>query len=68
VRADVTDQLQRILDKCLRERGYVQIRLSDEQRHSLSRLKRHSAARTNYLHSIDSDPAVIDQQRLTPAS
>jgi hypothetical protein len=30
----------------------------------LSKLKRHTAERTAYLHSIGSDPAVIAHQRL----
>lgn len=67
VRPNVEDELQEVLDKCLRERGYVQIWLTAEQKIHLSRLKRHSAERTVYLHTIDSDPAVIDRQRLTPA-
>jgi len=66
VRPNVKDELQEFLDKCLRERGYVQIGLTADQKTRLSRLKLHSAERTAYLHSIDSDPAVIDQQRVTP--
>lgn len=67
VRPNVKDELQEVLDKCLRERGYVQIVLTAEQKGRLSRLKHRSAERTAYLHTIDSDPAVIERQRLKPA-
>jgi hypothetical protein len=65
--SDVRDELQSVLDKCLRERGYVQIRLTPDQQKALSRLKRHSAERTRYLHAIDADPHVIAQQRVIAA-
>jgi hypothetical protein len=64
VRPDVKDELQEVLDKCLTERGYVRIALTADQQITLSKLKRHSAERTAYLHSIDSDPAVVERQRL----
>ena len=64
VRPDVKDELQEVLDKCLEERGYVRIALTSEQQKQLSKLKRHSAERTAYLHSIDSDPALVERQRL----
>jgi hypothetical protein len=67
VRPNVKDELQEVLDKCLRDRGYVEIWLTIEQKSRLSRLKHHSAERTAYLHTIDSDPAVIDRQLITPA-
>jgi hypothetical protein len=67
VRPNVKDELQEVLDKCLHERGYVQIVLTTEQKIHLSRLKHLSGERTAYLHMIDSDPAVIARQRLTPA-
>lgn len=61
---DVRDQLQAVLDKCLAERGYTRLRLTDAQARTLRHLKRHSAERTAYLHSIDSDPAVVARQRI----
>lgn len=64
VRPDVKDELQEVLDKCLAERGYVRIALTADQQKQLSKLKRHSAERTAYLHSIDSDPALVQRQRL----
>lgn len=62
---DVRDQLQAVLDKCLIERGYVRIRLTDPQAKALHALKRHSPERTAYLHAIDSDAARIAEQRVT---
>jgi len=61
---DLKDELQAVLDECLTAKGYVQIRLTTDQAKALSKLKRHSAERTAYLHSIDSDPAFIARQRL----
>jgi hypothetical protein len=66
-RADVSDELQAVIDKCLTERGYVRIALTSNQRKHLARLRRGSAERTAYLHAVDTDPTVIDQQRLVPA-
>jgi hypothetical protein len=62
---DVRDQLQAVLDKCLVERGYVHIRLTEPQAEALRALKQHSPQRTAYLHSIDSDAMLIAQQRVT---
>lgn len=62
---DVRDQLQAVLDKCLIERGYVPIRLTDQQAKTLKSLKRYSAQRTAYLHSIDSDGMLINRQRVS---
>jgi hypothetical protein len=63
---DVRDQLQAVLDRCLVERGYTRLRLTEAQTAALRRFKRHSAARTAYLHAIDSDPAIIAAQRVPP--
>lgn len=63
-KADVTDELQAALDACLTERGYVRIRLDAAQTKALSRLKRHGAERTAYLHALDSDAAIVARQRL----
>jgi hypothetical protein len=63
---DVRDQLQAVLDRCLIERGYIRIRLTDFQARTLRNLKRHSPERTAYLHSIDSDATVVAQQRFDP--
>ena len=63
VRPDVKDELQEVLDKCLTERGYVRVILNADQQKRLSKLKNHTAERTAYLHSIDSDPVIIERQR-----
>lgn len=62
---DVREELHAVLDKCLIERGYTQIKLNDDQRRTLSRFKWYTPERTAYLHSIDSDPIVIKNQKLT---
>lgn len=61
---DVRDQLQAVLDRCLVERGYTRIRLTEPQSVSLKRLKRHSPERTAFLHAISSDAALGKQQRV----
>lgn len=64
VSLDVRDQLQAVLDRCLGERGYRRIMLTDSQVRSLRTLKRHSPTRTAYLHSLDSDASIIERQRV----
>jgi len=64
VRRDVRDELQASVDRCLTNRGYVEIALTSDQKHALARLKPHSAERVAYLHAIGSDAALIDQQRI----
>jgi len=61
---DVRDQLQAVIDKCLVERGYSRIWLSELQASNLRKLKRHSPERTAYLHSIDSDATVVAKQQV----
>jgi len=68
VRPDVKDELQEVLDKCLTERGYARIILNADQQKRLSKLKHHTAARTAYLHSVDSDPVIIERQRSSSAN
>jgi hypothetical protein len=59
VSLDVRGQLQAVLDRCLVERGYERIRLTEPQAASLKKLKRHSPERTAYLHAIGSDAALV---------
>jgi hypothetical protein len=61
---DVRDQLQAVIDKCLIERGYTRIQLTDSQVSILNKLKRHSTERTAYLHSVDSNATVVAHQRI----
>jgi hypothetical protein len=64
VSLDVRDQLQAVLDRCLIERGYERIRLTEPQATSLKKLKRHSPERTAYLHAIGSDAMLVKHQRI----
>jgi hypothetical protein len=57
-----------IVQDCLRERGYVQFRLTDEQREALSKLRRGSDERREFLHSLASDRAVLEAQVLPQAA
>lgn len=66
VRRDVRAELQASVDRCLTDRGYVEIALTPEQKHALDRLKPHSMERVAYLHAIGSDATLIDRQRVTP--
>jgi len=54
-----------LLGHCLRERGYLQFRLTAQQIRTLDRLGRGSDARRAYLHSLASDPVVMAHQALT---
>jgi hypothetical protein len=68
VRTDVVDELQTTLDRCLWDRGYRRMRLSADQSKTLSHLKHDTPERTRYLHSIGSDAALIESQRILPAA
>jgi len=61
---DIREELQDVLEKCLTERGYIKIRLTESQRKILSGLKRHSSKRTAYLHEIGSDHKLIEYQKI----
>jgi hypothetical protein len=66
------DELKRgmvaVVEACLRERGYVRFRLTEDQRETLSRLDRGSDERREYLHGLASSAAVLDAQALPAAS
>lgn len=64
VSLDVRDQLQAVLDRCLVERGYTRIRLTESQSDILKRLRRHSPERTAFLHAISADATLVKQQRV----
>src|SRR5206468_1498604 len=49
-------------EQCLAGRGYSKFRLTDDQRRRLSKLKAGSDERRAYLHSLASDPAVLQHQ------
>ena len=57
-----------VVEDCLRERGYVQFRLTDDQRESLSHLDRGSDERRQFLHALASNPEVLSAQALPPAA
>ena len=60
--AKAGDILHAALDRCLSSRGYRVFRLTAEQRHRLARLPLGSDARHAYLHSLASDPQVLERQ------
>jgi hypothetical protein len=58
------DLMQAALERCLRDRGYHKFKLTDAQRHRLSKLKPGSDARHHYLYSLGSDPQVLARQAI----
>lgn len=56
--------MQKALEKCLMERGYVKFRLTDGQAKKLHKLETGSIERRRYLHSLASDPDVLAKQTL----
>jgi hypothetical protein len=54
-----------VVGECLRRRGYVRFRLTDEQNAALARLKHGSDERRAYLHGLAADPAVLKAQALS---
>jgi hypothetical protein len=53
-----------VVETCLRERGYIQFRLTDEQREMLSHLDRGSEERREFLYHLASNPDVLTTQAL----
>ena len=62
--AGIADLQYRTLDTCLAGRGYHQFRLTADQEARLHHLRRGSAERRAYLHSLGSDPEVVARQAL----
>ena len=52
------------VDECLVQRGYSKFRLTDEQRHRLSKLKFGSEQRREYLYELASNPSILASQKL----
>lgn len=61
---NVADQLEPVLESCLRGRGYRPFKLTDEQNAQLKALKRGSASRHHYLYGLAVDPDVLKGQGL----
>jgi hypothetical protein len=57
-----------VVENCLRERGYVQFRLTDEQRETLSHLDRGSEERREFLYRLASNEDVLRAQALPSAA
>lgn len=55
-----------VVEDCLRERGYVAFRLTDNQRETLAKLDRGSDERREFLYSLASNPNVLETQALEP--
>ena len=57
-----------LVGECLRKRGYVQFRLTEEQSAGLAKLQKGSDERRAYLHGLAADPAVLKAQALPATS
>jgi hypothetical protein len=55
-----------VVGECLRRRGYVQFRLTDEQSAALAKLDKGSDARREYLHGLASNAELLNAQALPP--
>ena len=60
--------MEAVVEDCLRERGYVEFRLTDDQRERLSKLDKGSDERREFLYSLASNPDVLDAQALPPTA
>lgn len=60
--AKAGELLENALEQCLTKRGYRKFGLTKAQRSRLAKLATGSDARHAYLHSLASDPAVLEQQ------
>ena len=59
--------MRNALEGCLAGRGYVKFELTDEQYGVLKELEPGSLERRSYLHSLASDPAILEAQALSEA-
>ena len=58
------DGMEAVVQDCLRERGYVEFRLTDEQREMLSHLDRGSEERREFLYRLASNASVLETQKV----
>ena len=65
---DLKRGMEAVVGDCLRERGYVAFRLTDDQRERLSKLDKGSDERREFLYSLASNPEVLDAQALPSAA
>ena len=65
---EIKDGMVGVVEDCLRERGYVQFRLTEEQRDTLSHLDRGSEERREFLYRLASNPEVLAAQPIPPAA
>jgi hypothetical protein len=64
VTVTIADQLQDAVDRCLIDRGYERFRLTQAQDRQLSRYRRGTTERAQFLHSLAADPSVMMTQAL----
>ena len=64
---DLKVAMLRIVERCLVDRGYSRFALTAEQRKALRKLRKGSDQRHAYLHSLASDPIVLEQQAINEA-
>ena len=65
---DLKRGMEAVVGECLKERGYIEFRLTDDQRENLSKLDKGSDERREFLYGLASNPAVLDAQALPPAA
>jgi hypothetical protein len=61
-RMDVVEQLQAIVDRCLKGKGYSKFQLTGGQMQRLRTLPMGSEGRARYLHGLGSDAGVLRAQ------
>ena len=54
--------MEGVLEGCLMERGYVKFELTDEQYRHVRKFAAGTLERRQYLHSLASDPAILEAQ------
>ena len=65
---DLKRGMEAVVQDCLKERGYIAFRLTDEQRQRLSQLDKGSDERREFLYSLASNPDILDAQALPPTT
>lgn len=61
--AGIKEKMFRVVRKCMIDRGYAKIVLTEDQRNEYSGMKGGADARRAYIHKLSSDPHMLANQR-----
>ncbi|MCP1469270.1 hypothetical protein J3E64_000945 [Sphingobium sp. OAS761] len=65
--ARIKEMMFKVVRRCMVNRGYAKIVLTEDQRNEYSDMKGGADARRAYIHKLASDPQLLETQREAPA-